>query len=432
MQENQEIDKGRGLIFSIYLVAVFLNAFVDLGHKIIIQNTIFMIYGEQQQIILTAIVNAMILVPFILLFSVSGYLSDKFAKTRIMRYSAFSAVLITLAITYCYYNGLYQIAFGFTLLLATQSAIYSPAKMGYIKECLSKAGLSRGNAFHSSVVLIAILMGTVFFSYLFEVYLGAMEATTPEEILMKIAPVGWVLVGLSIVEFLATLGTRFYPAKLITTQLSFTKLVSFKYLTNNFKAMRSNEIVWYSILGTAIFWGMSQNLVAVIPAHAKVNFGVESPLMVNAMLASSVVGIMIGAFLSGRKSLNFIRINNIYTGSIMITVCAILVPVISSLSFIPNSTALILVTSVILLFGVGAGMMIIPLNALMQAHSPEDRLGSMLAGKNWLQNIAMISLLIFTMFLASQNFGSEFILYFNAFIAVVGFGIVLKKLKTIL
>lgn len=201
MQENQQIDKGRSVIFSVYLVAVFLNAFVDLGHKIIIQNTIFMIYGEQQQIILTAVVNAMILVPFIMLFTLSGYLSDKFAKTSIMRYSAFSAVLITLAITYCYYNGLYQVAFGFTLLLATQSAIYSPAKMGYIKECLSKAGLSRGNAFHSSVVLIAILMGTVFFSYLFEAYLGTMQATTPEEILMKIAPVGWVLVGLSLVEF---------------------------------------------------------------------------------------------------------------------------------------------------------------------------------------------------------------------------------------
>ena len=432
MEENQEIDKGRGLIFSIYLVAVFLNAFVDLGHKIIIQNTIFMIYGEQQQIILTAIVNAMILVPFILLFTMSGYLSDKFAKTSIMRYSAFSAVLITLAITYCYYNGLYQVAFGFTLLLATQSAIYSPAKMGYIKECLSKAGLSRGNAFHSSVVLIAILMGTVFFSYLFEVYLGTMQATTPEEILMKIAPVGWVLVGLSLVEFLATLGTRLYPTKLSQAQLSIKKFVSFHYLKTNFKAMKSNEIVWYSILGTAIFWGMSQNLVAVIPAHAKVNFGVESPLVVNAMLASSVFGIMIGAFLSGRKSLNFIRINNIYTGSIMITVCSILIPVISSLSFIPDSTALILVTAVILMFGVGAGMMIIPLNALMQANSPEDGLGSMLAGKNWLQNIAMITLLIFTMILANLNFGSEFILYFNAFIAVVGFSIVLKKLKTIL
>ena len=80
----------------------------------------------------------------------------------------------------------------------------------------------------------------------------------------------------------------------------------------------------------------------------------------------------------------------------------------------------------------GAGMMIVPLNALMQANSPEDGLGSMLAGKNWLQNIAMISLLIFTVFLANLSFGSEFILYFNAFIAVVGFSIVLRKLKAIL
>ena len=432
MQEDQQIGRERSIIFSIYLVAVFLNAFVDLGHKIIIQNTIFMIYDEQQQIILTAVVNAMILVPFILLFTVSGYLSDKFAKTRIMRYSAFSAVLITLAITYCYYNGLYQVAFGLTLLLATQSAIYSPAKMGYIKECLSKAGLSKGNAYHSSVVLIAILMGTVFFSYLFEVYLGTMDLTTPEEILIQIAPVGWVLVGLSLVEFLATLGVRFYPIKLSEVEFSVKKLASFHYLANNLKAMRNNEIVWYSILGTAIFWGMSQNLVAVIPAHAKVNFGVESPLVVNAMLASSVIGIMIGAFLSGRKSDNLIRTNNIYTGSTMITICAILVPIVSSLSFIPNSSALIVVTAVILLFGVGAGMMIVPLNALMQAHSPEDGLGSMLAGKNWLQNIAMIGLLVLTMLLAKLSFDSQFILYLNAAIAVVGFTIVLKKLKTIL
>jgi len=432
MQEDQQIGRERSIIFSIYLVAVFLNAFVDLGHKIIIQNTIFMIYGEQQQIILTAVVNSMILVPFILLFTVSGYLSDKFAKTRIMRYSAFSAVLITLAITYCYYNGLYQVAFGLTLLLATQSAIYSPAKMGYIKECLSKAGLSKGNAYHSSVVLIAILMGTVFFSYLFEVYLGTMDLTTPEEILIQIAPVGWVLVGLSLVEFLATLGVRFYPIKLSEVEFSVKKLASFHYLANNLKAMRNNEIVWYSILGTAIFWGMSQNLVAVIPAHAKVNFGVESPLVVNAMLASSVIGIMIGAFLSGRKSDNLIRTNNIYTGSTMITICAILVPIVSSLSFIPNSSALIVVTAVILLFGVGAGMMIVPLNALMQAHSPEDGLGSMLAGKNWLQNIAMIGLLALTMLLAKLSFDSQFILYLNAAIAVVGFTIVLKKLKTIL
>ena len=432
MEENQEIDKGRGLIFFIYLVAVFLNAFVDLGHKIIIQNTIFTIYGEQTQIILTAIVNAMILAPFILLFTVSGHLSDKFAKPHIMRYSAFAAVLITLAITYCYYNGLYQVAFGFTLLLATQSAIYSPAKMGYIKECLGKAGLSRGNAYHSSLVLIGILSSIVFFGYLFKISLGTMDLKTPEEILMQVAPVGWVLVGFSLVEFLATLGVRFYPTKLSEAKLSVKKLASLYYLAKNYRSMISNEIIWYSILGTAIFWGMSQNLIALIPAHAKANLGVEIPFVVDIMLASSIIGIMIGALLSARKSINFIRINNIYIGARMITVCAILLPVISHLVFIPNSIALILVTSTIILFGVGAGMMIIPLNSLVQEHSPEDGLGSMLAGKNWLQNISMISLLGITAFLANLGFDSQDILYLNAIIGVVGFSIVLKKLKTIL
>lgn len=49
-----------------FLLAGFMNAFVDLGHKIIIQNTVFKIYDGSQQVILTAIVNALILLPFIM------------------------------------------------------------------------------------------------------------------------------------------------------------------------------------------------------------------------------------------------------------------------------------------------------------------------------------------------------------------------------
>ena len=34
-----------------FIVIIFLNAFVDLGHKILIQNTVFKIYDGQAQII---------------------------------------------------------------------------------------------------------------------------------------------------------------------------------------------------------------------------------------------------------------------------------------------------------------------------------------------------------------------------------------------
>jgi acyl-[acyl-carrier-protein]-phospholipid O-acyltransferase/long-chain-fatty-acid--[acyl-carrier-protein] ligase len=196
------------------------------------------------QLILTPIVNAMILVPFILLFTLSGYLSDKFAKPHIMRWSAFAAVLITLSITYCYYHGLYKSAFGFTLVLATQSAIYSPAKYGYIRECLKKSGLSIGNAYVQAITLTSILLGTLIFTKFFslgfngeETQLLKMHLMTPEEILLRIAPVGWILVGLSMIELLATFGVRFYATKFSKVKLSFQKLITLKYLSDNIRVI---------------------------------------------------------------------------------------------------------------------------------------------------------------------------------------------------
>ncbi len=90
-----------------YVAMLFFNAFVDLGHKIIIQNSVFKSFDGSTQIVLTAIVNALILLPFILLFTPSGFISDRFAKHRVMQLSAWAVVGLTLAITACYYAGLF-------------------------------------------------------------------------------------------------------------------------------------------------------------------------------------------------------------------------------------------------------------------------------------------------------------------------------------
>jgi acyl-[acyl-carrier-protein]-phospholipid O-acyltransferase/long-chain-fatty-acid--[acyl-carrier-protein] ligase len=62
---NQASKPMRSVHFIIFLLVAFINALVDLGHKITIQNTIFKIYDDQQQVILTAIINALILLPFV-------------------------------------------------------------------------------------------------------------------------------------------------------------------------------------------------------------------------------------------------------------------------------------------------------------------------------------------------------------------------------
>src|SRR5690606_11638734 len=183
-----------------YIVIVFLNAFVDLGHKIIIQNTIFKIYDGQSQIILTAIVNALILLPFILLFSPSGFLADKYPKNLIMRVSAWIAVLCTGLITLFYYLGWFWPAFTMTFLLAAQSAIYSPAKYGYIKELVGKEKIAAANGAVQAATTIAILAGIFIYSIFFEYFLQDADYQNSSDILKLAAPVGWSLVLISLAE----------------------------------------------------------------------------------------------------------------------------------------------------------------------------------------------------------------------------------------
>jgi acyl-[acyl-carrier-protein]-phospholipid O-acyltransferase/long-chain-fatty-acid--[acyl-carrier-protein] ligase len=452
--------QDRAGVFSIYLVILFVNAFVDVSHKQIIISTIYKLsgdgpqylYNESTQIIMTAVVSAMILIPFIALFTLSGYLSDRFAKPSIMRWAAFSAVIITLGIAYAYYQGEFELAFGLTLLLATQSAIYSPAKYGYIKECLGEKGLSIGNAYLMSVTLISILLATAIAPIIFEqIYLADYLAQMPDdyvfsgpgEILQVIAPMAWVLVGLSVIEFISTFGLKFYATKYQEAKLSVSKLLRGGYLREHVRDMRANQVTWYAILGTAVFWSISQNMLAVLPAHAKANLHIESVALLSLLMAISIVGIIIGSYASSKNSQKGIRVNNVYYGAIILIVCAGLIPAFSVPALLTEtslgfelmgdviSLGLALTVATIFVFGIGAGMLIVPLNALIQSNAEPDNLGSVIAGKNWVQNIAMVGLLCITGYVAYNNVNSEYILYFNAVIALVGFSVVLKKLKSI-
>ena len=190
--------------FISFIAMIFLNAFVDLGHKIIIQNTVFKVYDGNTQVILTAIVNGLILLPFILLFTPSGFLADRFKKPKIMRRSALAVVGLTLMITAAYYLGWFKFAFAMTFMLAVQSAFYSPAKYGYIREIAGKKHLVTANSWVQSTTIIAILLGMFVFSVLFEKALGGQVIGSEADVIRTIAPVGWLLVLGSLVELYFT------------------------------------------------------------------------------------------------------------------------------------------------------------------------------------------------------------------------------------
>ena len=191
--------------FAPFILILFLNALVDLGHKIVIQNTVFKIYDGPTQVVLTAVVNGLILLPFVMLFTPAGYLSDKYRKPTIIKYSAAIAVAVTLLITLSYYLGWFRLAFALTFLLAVQSAFYSPAKYGYIKELAGNKRLASANAIVQATTIVAILAGIFVFSVLFEQSLAGVAYQSERELLQAIAPVGWLLVVCAVLELIFAL-----------------------------------------------------------------------------------------------------------------------------------------------------------------------------------------------------------------------------------
>lgn len=405
--------------FFAFIAMIFLNAFVDLGHKIIIQNTIFKVYDGSTQVMLTAIVNGLILLPFVLLFTPSGFLADRYKKPKIMQWSALLAVGISLVITASYYLAWFKLAFAMTFLLAAQSAFYSPAKYGYIREIAGKNHLTLANGVVQSVTIIAILLGMFVFSILFENTLVGHKFSSEAEIIRTIAPLGWLLVAGSLIEFYFALRLPNIEHPINDESFDWQKYRTGKTLRNNFKLLRIDPVIWLSIIGLSVFWGVSQVVLATFPAFAKEVLSIDNTIVIQGLLACSGIGIVGGSLLAGKISDRYIESGLIPLGALGMVV---------TLFFLPQLTSTSLFAVDILAFGFFGGLFIVPLNALIQFHAKAHQLGTVLAGNNWIQNVVMLTFLALTVIFSLVDISSQSLLNLLTIVTLIGASYTVWKL----
>jgi acyl-[acyl-carrier-protein]-phospholipid O-acyltransferase/long-chain-fatty-acid--[acyl-carrier-protein] ligase len=367
---------------------MFLNAMTDLGHKIAIQNTVFKIYDGSEQIVLTAIINASVLLPYIIFFLPSGQTSDRYPKELVMRYSALIAVGITLLIGVSYYFGEFWIAFGLTLLLATQSAFYSPAKYGYIRELLGDEKTEIGNSWVQATTIVAILFGTLFYSILFENLLQ--DYTSKEDILQFLLPIALLLFSASLLEFL----------------LSF-RLPNRKKMGVPKKFHLPQKSILKAVLFLALFFSIAQVILVVFGAFIKTNLGETNTVVVQGLMALSGVGIVIGSFVAGVKKVGL--------GTLPLSFLSVFILI----SLIPIVDSHLLFASIFLVFGFFGGLIIVPLNSYIQLKSSQEELGMVLANNNLIQNIFMVSFLALVTLFALFQIDEIYIFYILSGVAIV-------------
>lgn len=401
-----------------YLIAVFLNATIDLGHKIILQNSLFKLYDGSVQILLTAVVNALILLPFILLLSPAGFISDRFPKHKVLRGTAWAAFGLTCLITCFYYLGWFWLAFTTTFLLAAQSAIYSPAKYSYLKLIFGKGRLAEGNGLVQSISIIAILTGTFLFSILFEMQYPE-NATSADTVIRAMVPAGWALMAVAFIELLLSYKLPALDRESKEKQFLAKDYFSGKLTKNALSTITKRTNLRLAIFGLSMFWGLGQVLLASYPAYAKEFIGIDNTVLIQGTLACTGIGIMFGAITAGKASKGYIETGLIPLGALGISLGLWMVPNIST------ATGEILC---FLAIGFSGGLFIVPLNALVQFYARDDEIGQVIAANNWVQNICMLTLLVAVFIAASFSVSSKGILFTAAAIAVVGSLFTISKL----
>ncbi len=395
-----------------FFIAIFLNAFVDLGHKIIVQNTVYKLYDGPQQVILTAVVNSLILLPFILLMSPAGFISDRFSKTRVMRFSAVFALVLTVLITVFYYLGWFWAAFTMTFLLAVQSAIYSPAKLGLLKAMFGKERLGEANGVASALAIIAILAGIFAFSILFEVFYSQHSVLATEaEILRAIAPVGFLLVLNAAVQVAMCYRIPDRHVEGSVGPFPVRRFVSGRLFKDDLQPLARNRAIRLSVIGLAVFWSVGQVMLAAFPSFFKDLTGNDNTIVVQGILACSGIGIALGAMVAGRYSRNYIETGLLPLGAIGIAI---------GLALLPGLETALACMLAFLFIGFSGGVFIVPLNALIQYYAEEHELGKTLAANNWVQNVTMFSFLVLSVCFAWFGWSSKMLLQLIAVVAMVG------------
>lgn len=415
--------------FKPYVAMLFLNAFVDLGHKIIIQNTVFKVYDGVYQSALIAVVNALILLPFILLFSPAGHLSNRYARPVVMRAAAWAAVVVTLLITLCYFLGWFWLAFAMTLVLAAKSAIYSPAKYGYIREIAGVQNLSAANGVVQATTTIAILSGMFVFSGLFEYrLLGVDNGKDMAVMLQRMWPLGVVLVLNSMVELYLAYrvpvlarhsGESDGERDEASPSFSWQDYVAGVYLRRNLQVVRSERVVWLSIIGLATYWGLAQSLIAVFPSFAEDRLQQHNTVVIQALLACTGLGVMAGSLVAGRLSRQHIETGLIPVGAVGLSVCLGVLPTLQ------HAWSLVIL---MLAIGVAGGLFVVPLNALVQYHAKPSQVGTVLAGNNWVQNLVMLAFLVVTAVSSWSGIGSAGMFVLLMVVAILGAGYTVSQL----
>jgi len=356
------------------------------------------------------VIGALFILPFLLFSATSGQLTDKFEKTRVIRFVKNLEVVIMLIAAAGFMSGsvLVQVPvlLGCTFLMGLHSTLFGPVKFAYLPQALSERELTGGNGMVEMGTFVAILLGNIAGGLLV-----ALPGVGPT--VVAVACVALALAGRAVAQFIP-------PAPATDPGLK----INWNPVTEtwrNLQLAKSNIVVFRSMLGISWMWFFGAVFLSQFPSFAKeVMHGDEQ--VASLLLVVFSIGIATGSLLCEVLSRRHVEIGLVPLGAIGMSVFAIdlyfasrgLPPApLMGLAVFMVQPAHWRVMADLALLSLFAGLYSVPMYALIQLRSQPTHRARIIAANNILNALFMIVSAVLAGALLKANFSIPQIFLFT-------------------
>lgn len=343
------------------------------------------------------VIGALFILPFLLFSATSGQLTDKYDKTRMIRFVKNLEIAIMLVAAAGFMAGSVPVLLLCTFLMGVHSTLFGPVKFAYLPQVLSERELTGGNGMVEMGTFVAILLGNVAGGLL--VALPGIGHST-----VALACVLLALVGRALAQGIPPL-----PATDPGLRVNWNPITE---TWRNLQLARSSPVVFRSLLGISWMWFFGAVFLSQFPSFAKeVLHGNEQ--VASLLLVVFSIGIGTGSLLCEVLSRRHVEIGLVPLGAMGMSVFAI--DLYFAARGLPASDIMGLAAFLsqgahwrvmldLALLSLFAGLYSVPMYALIQLRSAPTHRARIIAANNILNALFMIASAVLAGALLSAGF----------------------------
>ena len=407
-----------------FFVTQFLGAFNDNVFK----NALIILIAFQvaandpaRSNLLINLSAALFVLPFFLFSATAGQLSDKYEKSRYIRWVKLLEIVIMLGAAAGFMLNSVPLLIAMLFMMGFHSTLFGPVKYSIMPQHLRREELIGGNAWIEMGTNMAILLGTL---------LGGILIAWPQGPLW----VSCAVITIAALGFFSSLAIPPAPPAAPDLKINWNPAAE---TWNILKFTYQNFTVFQSVLGISWFWFLGSVYLAQLPNFTKLTLG-GGEHVVTLLLTLFAIGIGVGSLLCERLSGRMVEIGLVPFGAIGLTVFGIDLffatpasppqgELLGMLAFLAQPGSWRVVADIVLI-GAFGGIYIVPLYALVQQRSAPSHLSRVIAGNNILNAVFMVAAALIAVALLDQGLNIPQVLLvmaiFNAAVAVYIFTLV--------